>query len=127
MRYLPLVPVLIILVMAILHGCRSEETGPIPGRPPVEFTVRDSIIPGGGKVIAITNTSDKLKLDGGTLTIRSADDESRYSHRLHAPLRVRASISVGMIHLDGWKLHAGDRLNFTCDQYTDAATYVIPE
>lgn len=110
-------PLLHVVAAALLvAACRLQ--------PPVSIGQRESLV-GQGKVLTITNTSDKF-LHEVTVRVEGPDGETR---AFSAPtLEPHESLSVGWLKLDGWPIPDGAEVTVSCKGYlTDAGPYrVLP-
>lgn len=73
-------------------------------------------------VAGVRNTSDEETLENLVIRVSSREEEAERSHRLKIELLPQDSITVGWQELDGWKLHPGDELTVSCDQYKGKVT-----
>lgn len=90
--------------------------------PPISIGQRESIV-GQGKVIAITNTSDKF-LHEVLVTIESPDGEVKTFST--ATLEPHESLSVGWLKLEGWPIPDGAEVSVGCKGYlADAGPYRV--
>lgn len=78
-------------------------------------------------VAGVRNTSDEETLANLVIRVSSREEEAERSHRLKIELLPQDSITVGWQELDGWKLHPGDELTVSCDQYKGKVTVTVPE
>jgi hypothetical protein len=108
-------------------GCERPKPPPQVGQPPIEFSFRKSQVPTKGMVVGIRNISQDETLTKFVVKVSGPDEQNTRSHVVDAPVSPQDTITIGWVELDGWELKPDDEVSVTCEQYTGAATTVVPK